>query len=194
MAYRTHKDGIIAGAIVGAVFGLLMHFRIFRVIVFLGIAYLAALPLYDYFFTQAYAAPSEYSMRVAAENVPTLQFTRDNPQWGVTVEMTNKGQYKIRQWSLHGKLYDCPRAFAPIDTCRFVIDQGTWVTDVVRPGETMTSKINMTFWPTVKTYGQLRVLWSVGEVRTDTDTELDKTTDEFHRALAEYASHGAPRN
>jgi hypothetical protein len=185
VAYKRASSPVLTGAALGVVAFFLWQFRIIKIAVLLGILYVCCLFLYDVWFTQEELPPSAYSMRIAFEDAPDLAFTRKNPQWTVDVQMTNKGEHKIRRWTLHGKLYDCPRAFAPIDMCRFVTEQSQWVDTVVRPGEMQESTEIVDFWNANDTTGQLRVVWSVGTAISDSDTQDDKLQDSWKAARQE---------
>lgn len=185
MAYNN-GHGVRNGVIVGAIAGFLLSFRLVQIAVLAGIAYLCGLFLYDRLVTQAEAAPSSWSMSVVGEETPDFHFSRQDPKWTVHVQMTNRGDIKILKWILRGKLFQCPRAFAPIDTCTKVGETAGWVTDIVRPNETVTSNQDVVFWDNDDTVGQLRVLWSAENVITDNDTDVDADQREMARQLEHF--------
>lgn len=189
MRMQTNHSPFAIGAIIGVIFTILMRFMIFRILFFVGVCYAVCVPLYDYFFTKSYADPSQYSFRLDDEQVPDTSFTNSTLTYHLAVQMTNHHpSLKIYNWTLWGTLYDCPRAFVPIDMCRKVHSQGKWINDPVLPGETRTTTTVVDFTNTRDVTGLPRVVWEARTVVLDSDTDLDQYKRESDAALDEYYS------
>jgi len=185
MAHRGSHNGVVVGAIVG----LLLSFRIVVVIVLGIIAYFCFAVVYDGVISKAKAPEGSWSFQVVGETTPDFHFSRENPSWTIETEMTNKGSIKISGWTLRGKLYECPRAFAPLDTCTKVGETAKRVGGIVLPGETHGFQTVMDFWDNDDTVGQVRAIWSVEDVTTDNDTQADKSQRLMEEQLARLNSY-----